>query len=225
MTAPHSVLLSLVDLLAALFFAGGLFFIARMLAQKSKLVGELAYLSFFLIASSGALIALINLSAAVKDIPRLRTYGGAAALLTQGFICLAWALWRGLRGRTADLTAGRIWLAPLFISALVLGTATVFLLLRWERAWLWLLTGAAMVGSLLTFLQLVRRAQERGLPLLALLFALSFAVALAQTGLLPSAEQVPPWIGPFFRVSAQSAFALSAWQLSKAESWAQNQQK
>lgn len=206
-----------------MLFAGGLLLITQMLARKSKLVGELAYAGLISIACSGAIIALSNLFAAVKDIPRLRIYPGTDALLTLGFICLAWALWRGLRGRTADLTAGRVWLAPLFISALALGTATVFLLLRWERAWLWLLTGAAMVGSLLTFLQLVWRAQERGLPLLALLFALSFAVALAQTGLLPSAEQMPPWIGPFFRVSAQSAFALSAWQLSKAESWAQSQ--
>lgn len=225
MTAPHFVLLALVDLLAALLFAGGLLLIARMLAQKSNLVGELSYASFVFIAGNAVLVVLTELFIAVQGVPGAQVKSGSVALLAPGFISLAWALWRGLRTRTAELTAGRVWLAPLFINALVLGTAMVLKLLRWGRAWFWLLTGAVIVSGILAFLQLAWRAQERGLSLLALIFALSFAVALAQSGLITSAEQMPPWIEPLCKVIAQSAFAAAAWQLRKAESCAQTKQK
>lgn len=225
MTAAHFVLPALVDLLAALLFAAGLLFIARMLAQTSKLVGELAYASFVFIAGNAALIALTKLFMAFHGVPGAQVKSGSEALLAAGFIGLAWALWRGLRTQTAELTAGSVWLTPLFINALVLGTAMALKMLRWGRAWFWLLAGAAIVGSILTFLQLARRAQERGLLLLALVFVLSFAAALAQVGLLHSAAQMPPWIEPFCRVIAQSAFAAAAWQLRKAESFAQSKQK
>lgn len=218
MTATHFVLLALVDSLAAVLFAAGLLFIARMLARKSKLVGELAYASFVFIAGNAALVALAKLLAAANGVPGAQIKSGSVALLVPGFIGLAWALWRGWRARTAELTAGSVWLAPLFINALVLGLALALKLLRWERAWFWLLTGAAIVGSILTFGQLAWRAHERDLPLPALILALSFAVALAQTGLVSSAEGMPPWLEPLCKLMAQSAFVAAAWQLRKAES-------
>lgn len=225
MTGSPLVLLALGESLATLFFVGGLLFIARMLARKSALVGELAYVSFVLIASNAALVVLAKVVSLAYSVPGALINSGSLALVVAGFVCLAWALWRGLRTRATELTAGKIWLTPLFINALVLGTAMVLKMLRWGRAWFWLLIGAAMVGSLLTFLQLVWRAQERGLALLALLFALSFAGALIQLSLIPSAAQMPPWIEPLCKVIAQSAFVAAAWQLREAESCAQNKQK
>jgi hypothetical protein len=225
MTASHFVLPALADLLAALLFGGGLLFIARLLARKNNLVGELAYAGFFFTAGNAVLIALTKLLMANRGVSAAQVKSGSGALLTVGFICLAWALWRGLRTKTAELTAGRVWLTPLFINALVLGTAMVLRMLRWGRAWYWLLIGVAIVGGILTFLQLAWRAQERRLSLLALIFALSFAVALAQSGLLSSAEQMPHGLEPLCKVIAQSAFAAAAWQFSKAERLAQNIQK
>ena len=136
-------------------------------------------------------------------------------LLCAGFIFLAWALWRGLRG--AKLNEGDSllsWGVPIFLSVALLGFAVFFEQRRPGRGWFMTMLVTATATNLLAITQLIRHAWKQRARLAALFFVLhiiallSLAWLSSQTGTLQFLKQV-------INTMSQGAFLAAALMLHK----------
>jgi hypothetical protein len=219
MLEPYPLPLALMALLSILFSAIGLFLIARMLKRKNEIVGELAYIGAMLIVAGASLQALWRLLQATTDRDHPWMNNSLLVLVTPGAVCLAWALWRGLRNDVTDterMTAGSVWLLPLFLNGGLLALTAASRVILGGRAWFVILSAAVTLAGIAAGLQLAQRAIHRRLTLAALLFlvALVMSLALARiTGLGMAAE----WTRQISTIISQAAFAFAAFQLAGKE--------
>jgi hypothetical protein len=219
MLQTYPLPLALMALLSFLISAIGLFLIARMLKRKNEIVGELAYAGATLIVAGELLQALWRLLRATTDRDYPWMNSSFLVLVTPGAVCLAWALWRGLRDDATDgevVTAGAVWLLPLFLNGGLLALTAASRVILGGRAWFLILYTAATLAGIAAGLQLARRAIRHRLLLAALLFliALIMSLALARiTGFGLAAE----WTGQISTLISQAAFAFAAFQLSREE--------
>ena len=219
MPEHYSLPLALIGLLPLLLSAIGLFLIARMLKQKNELVGELAYIGTMLIVAGQAMQALWRLLRAASGHDYHWLYNGLLVLVVPGSVCLAWALWKGLRNSVTGMTAGQVWLLPLSLNAGLLALTAASRVIIGGRAWFVLLSIAAMLAGIAASLQLTRRAIHYRLTFAAMLFliALVMPLALARMTGQGMATQAAEWTRQISNTISQAAFALAAFQLARKE--------
>jgi len=223
MLDPYPLPLALMALLSWLFSAVGLFLIARMLKRKNEIVGELAYTGATLIVAGESLQALWRLLRATTDRDYSWMNNGLLVLATPGAICLAWALWRGLRDDLSDgegVTAGSVWLLPLFLNGGLLALTAASRVILGGRAWFVILSTAATLAGIAAALQLARRAIHHRLILAALLFLVALIMSLALAR-ITNAGMAAEWTRQISTLISQTAFALAAFQLAGKEPWSQ----
>lgn len=215
MNENHSVALFLATLFGVVFSAVGSFLIARMLKRKNEVVGELAFFAAFLITVGGLLNALGQNGSWMKN--------SLFVLLTPGFVCLAWALWRGLHDSVNDdagITAGQVWLLPLFFNSGLLALTVAVKMVKGGRAWFLLLLTITTVAGIATSVQLARRALSHRQTFTAVLFLVNLVMTLtlnrmASKGVSAEATELAAGIS---NIISQSAFALAAYKLGQVES-------
>jgi hypothetical protein len=153
-----------------LFSATGLFLIARTLKRKSEITGELANIGAALIVAGELLRAIWQLIYAATGADYARIGKGQIVLMAPGFVCFAWALWRGLGNRATELTAGQVWLLPLFLNAVLLALTSTSRVILGGRSWFMILFTVTALGGIAASLQLARRALQQRLTFAAISF-------------------------------------------------------
>ncbi|MEP7336697.1 MAG: hypothetical protein ABI977_02950 [Acidobacteriota bacterium] len=222
MLEHNSLLLALASLPPLLLSAIGLFLIARMLKRKNGLIGELAYIGATLIVAGQAMQALWRLLRAASGHDYHWLYNGLLVLVVPGSVCLAWALWKGLRDGIAGMTAGQVWLLPLSLNAGLLALTAASRVVLGGRAWFVILSIAATLAAIAASLLLTRRAIHHRLSFAAMLFliALVMPLVLARMTGQGMATQAAEWTRQISNIISQAAFAFAAFQLATQETGA-----
>jgi hypothetical protein len=219
MIQRYPVPLALAAFLPVLLSVLGLFFIARMLKRKNEITGELALIGAFLAIAGNLLGAIAKLLNAMKGHDPEAMSRGMFLLIAPGTVCLAWALWKGLRDQITEMTAGQVWLLPLFLNAGMLALTAAIKLVKGGRAWVTLLLTVLTVASIAAGVQLALRALHHRLAIVAGLFLLSMVMSLTlnrTTGEGASAEAAE-WANQISSIIAQAAFAFAAYKLGQTE--------
>lgn len=220
MIEKYSLPLALENFLPVLLSAVGLFLIARMLKRKNEIVGELALTAALLIIAGNLLGAFAKLLNAANGSDTEAMSRGAFLLLAPGTVGLAWALWKGLRDRVTDMTAGQVWLLPLFLNAGMLALTAATKLVKGGRVWVTLLLTVLTVASVAVGVQLALRALNHRLAIISGLFLLSMVMSLTLNRISGEGNSVEAaeWAKQISNTIAQAAFAFAAYKLSQAES-------
>ncbi len=202
-----SLPLAIEDYVPVILFAIGLYFIARMIYGRNENCGKLAFFGGSLITLGGLFKASWKLVQALggADIPFLNN--SLFVLLSSGFICLAWALWKSDR-------KGNAWLVPVFLITVCLGIAAYFGLAKGSRVWFFILLGATSLANLALLTQLIFRSAQNKLWVAAGLYVINLLVIFA---LLSSADQTVTfqWIKQGITTVSQGCFAVASYLLYK----------
>jgi len=212
MIQPYSIPLALTGLLPVLFSAAGLFLIARALKRTNEIVGELATIGAGLIVAGELLRAFGQLIYATTGADYARLGKGQIVLLAPGFVCFAWALWRGLGHHATKLTAGQVWLLPLFLNAGLLALTVASRLILGGRAWFMILFTVTTLTSIAASLQLVRRAFQLQLTFAGILLLVNLLMLTQLIG-KGGDTLVAEWTRQISNTISQAAFAFAAFQM------------
>lgn len=206
--------LALQDFMPTLLFAVGLFFIAKMIANRNAAARNLAYFGGFLITLGGVLKATWKLVQAVggSDIPVLNY--SLFVLLSAGFICLAWAFWKSRKSKNS---VNEIWTVPLILIVIIWTIAAYIGFLTDSRAWFFLLLGATTLANVVLLFGLIFRSFQNKLWFVVALFLVNLIVVFALARMTDLSVTMQ-WIKQFINTIAQAAFAVASWLLLQKES-------
>jgi hypothetical protein len=206
----YSLAIALEDFIPVVLSALGFVWLARRLAERAPAVGPLAGTGAALIVLGGFSKALWKLIIAATGADVSWLANSLFPLMAPGFLCLAWALWRGLRaGKTS---AASVWLAPLAGSALALSAAAFIAFTKGGRGWVMILLAVTTLGNLLLSLQLIADSWRRGLLPAALLFAYNLATIFLQARMARMEQTIAlQWIEQLNNTLSWAAFAAAVW--------------
>lgn len=209
-----NLLLAAEDFLPVIFFGCGLFFIAKMIVNRNPAAGNLAYLGGILITLGGLFKAAWKLIQAIggNDIPFFNY--SLFVLMSAGFICLAWALWKS---RTSRTSLPKIWTIPIILTLIIWSIAAYIGVFTESRAWFFLLLGATTLANIALLFQLIYCSVQNKLWLSVGLFLVNLIVvfALARSSDLSVTLQ---WVKQIINTVAQASFAAASYFLLREES-------
>lgn len=212
MLEKYSLALAIENFLPLVLLTFGLLFIARMLNRKSEVIGELSYIGCFLIVAGNLLSAIGKLLNATNGTEAAWMKNSLLFLSAPGFVCLAWALWRA---NLKELTAGKVWLLPLFFNGGVLALTVVVKMVKGGQTWLRLLLAVATIAGIAAFAQLARLALQQRNQLTAMLFILSLGMSLALTLRGSDGTEADEWAKQISNTISYGLFALAAFRLGR----------
>lgn len=215
MPEKYSLTLALVSFLPLVFLTTGLLVLARMLNRKSEVIGELVYTGSFLIFAGNFLNALSKLLSALAGNEPAWMKNSLLFLSAPGFVCLAWALWRAWQPGSKQLTAGSVWLLPLFFNGGLLALTVAVKMVKGGQTWLKLLLTIATIASLAAFVQLAYQSLQRRQQLIAVMFILSLGMSLALAIRGNDGSEATEWAQQISQTISQIVFALAAIKLSR----------
>jgi hypothetical protein len=205
-----SLPLAIEDFLLVIFFAIGLFFIGKMIARECPICGNLAYFGGFLITLGGFLKVCWKLIVAINQTDLAWLNNSLFALMSCGFICLAWAMWRS-RKENSPTT---YWLIPTLLIIVALGIAGYFAFLTESRIWFFILLGVTTLFNLAVSLQLIFRSFQDQLWLAVGLFIFNLICIFTLAGIGDQTVTLQ-WIKQTINTFSQASFAFAAWLLYK----------
>jgi hypothetical protein len=215
MPEKPSLIFALISFLPVAFAAIGLLALAKMLSRKSEVVGELGYIGCFLIFAGNLLSAIGNLIYATTGNEAAWMKNGLLFLSAPGFVCLAWALWRAFRSDLNKLTAGAVWLLPLFFNGGLLALTAALKMVIGGQAWLKLLLTVVTVSSVFVFAQLALAALKSQKQFVAVLFILSLGMSLAISLRANDGTLAEAWAQQVSKIVFQAIFAYASLQIGK----------
>jgi hypothetical protein len=207
------------DLFVVALAACGWFVVAYTLMRRNPAAGDVAIFGAVLVTLGGLCRAFWTLLAATMNWQIAWLGNVLFPLLSAGFICLAWALWRGLRGKLAvgDADAAWTWGAPIVLSVGALGLAAVCETRYAGRGWFWTLLAMATVMNFLAIAQLVGRALIWKLPVAAVAFALHLVTVFTLAG-LSDQSGTAQFLKQIINTLSQGAFMVAAILLQRRSS-------
>lgn len=201
--------LALQDFMPVTLFAIGLFFVARMISRKNKSAGNLAYFGGVLVTLGGVFKASWKLIQALggADIPFLNN--SLFTLMSAGFICLSWALWKS---REDETDAVKLWSVPLILISMFWLIAAYFGFFTESRVWFFILLGATTLANLTLLFQLISRTYKNKLWLALVLFLVNLTVIFI---LARASDQTVTfqWIKQLINTVSQTSFAIASYIL------------
>lgn len=215
MPQRYSFTLAIIALLSAAVFIFGLVQLARMLRRNNEIIGELGALGVLLISGGNLLNTIGKILAATNGHESAWLKNSLLFLSAPGFVCLAWALWQTVRNDSTGMTAGRVWLFPLFFNGGLLALTVALKMVKGGQTWLNLLQFVTTVASIAAFVQLAQAALRLQNQFLAGMFILSLGMALAMTFRGSDGTLVAEWAQQISNLLSQSVFAFSAFKLSR----------
>jgi hypothetical protein len=203
--------LAIEDYLPVILFATGLFFVATFISNRNKQAGILAFFGGVLVTFGGFFKASWKLIQALggSDIPFFNN--SLFVLLSTGFTCVAWALWKS---RKAEVNSASLWAIPLILVSVLLTIAGYIGFFTESRAWFFILLGATTVANLALLFQLIFHSYKNKLWLPIGLYVINLLVIFA---LARSADQTVTmqWIKQIITTISQLSFAIASWMLLK----------
>mgnify|MGYP000626791580 CR=1 FL=1 len=214
MFEQYSLSLAVENLLPLAFVTIGLVFLTRMLNRKNELVGELSYVSAFLLIAGNLLNAIGKLLNALYGYHAPWMKNSLLFLAAPGFVCLAWAL---RRANLKELTAGKIWLLPICFNGALLALTAAVKMVKGGQAWLKLLLAVITVASFAAFVQLALQALRHQKQLIAGLFILSLGMSLALVFRGNDGSEAAEWAQQISNTISHALFAFAAISLDRIE--------
>lgn len=215
MPEQSSLTLAIIALLSAAVFILGLVQLARMLRRNNEIIGELGVLGVLLVSGGNVLNAIGKLLAATNGHESAWLKNSLLFLSAPGFVCLAWALWQASRSDSTALTAGRVWLFPLFFNGGLLALTVALKMVKGGQTWLNLLLFVTTVASIAAFVLLAQAALRLQNQFFAGMFILSLGMSLAITFRGSDGTLTAEWAQQISKLLSQSVFAFSAFKLSR----------
>ncbi len=215
MREQSSLTLAIIALLSAAVFIFGLVQLARMLRRSNEIIGELGVLGILLISGGNLLNTIGKILAATNGHESAWLKNSLLFLSAPGFVCLAWALWQTVRNDSTAMTAGRVWLFPLFFNGGLLALTVALKMVKGGQTWLNLLQFVTTIASIATFVQLAQAALRLQNQFLAGMFILSLGMSLAITFRGSDGTLAAEWAQQISNLLSQSVFAFSAFKLSR----------
>lgn len=215
MFEQYSLALAIENLLPLAFLTVGLLFVVRMLNRKNELVGELSYVSAFLIIAGNLLSAIGKLLNALYGYNGPWMKNSLLFLSAPGFVCLAWAL---RRASVKEMTAGKVWLLPICFNGALLALTAALKMVKGGQTWLNLLLTVVTIASVAAFVQLALMALHRQQQLIAGFFILSLGMSLALAFRGTDGSEAAEWAQQISNTLSQAIFAFAAVKLDRIES-------
>jgi len=206
--AEISLPLAVEDSLLVIFFASGLYFVAKTVSRECGACGKLAFFGGLLITLGGSLKVAWKLIVATTGSDIAWLNNGLFALMSSGFICLAWALWRSRKVNSPVIWA----LVPAFLIAATLGSAAYFAFVTESRSWFFVLLGSTTLFNLLVSGQLIFRSYAHRIWLSLALFVFNLLCVFSLAGISDQTVTLQ-WIKQIINTFSQAAFAVAAWKL------------
>ena len=201
--------LAVEDYLPVALFAIGLFFIAKLISNRNKQAGNVAFFGGILVTLGGLFKASWKLIQALggADIPFLNN--SLFVLLSSGFICVAWAFWKSRSGETSW---GNLLVVPIVLILIVWAIAGYIGFFTESRAWFFLLLGATTLANIALLFQLILLSYKNRLWFVIGLYLINLIVIFA---LARSADQTVTmqWIKQIITTISQLSFAVASWKL------------
>ena len=211
----YSLTIALEDFIPVALSALGFAWVARRLSQRTAAVAQLAWLGVALIVAGGFSKALWKLIIAVTGADVTWLANSLFPLMAPGFLCLAWALWRGLKANARD---ANLWLVPLALSLVALSAAAFSAFTKGGRGWVLILLLATTLGNLFVSVQLIADSWRRRLWLAAALFGYNLITIFVQARLARMTQTIAlQWAEQLNNTASWAAFAAAAylWQRKK----------
>lgn len=215
MLEKFSLVPSLVNVLPLVLLSIGLVRIAQMLNRKSEVAGELAYTGITLVLAGNVLSAVGKFLNAKTGSNITWMESSLLFFSAPGFMCLAWATWRS---KLKELTAGKVWLLPIFFNGGLLALTAATKMVKGGQTWQKLLLIVATIASIALFMQLALMALQRQQQVFAMLFILSLGMSLALILRGNDHSAAAEWAQLISNTIAQAVFAFAAVKLAKIES-------
>ena len=206
--------MALHDLFVVLLAGCGWFVVARMLMGRNSASGDVAVFGAALITLGGLCRAFWTLLGATIGWEVAWLGNILFPLLCAGFICLAWALWRGRGAKINEDDSLLSWGVPILLSVALLGFAVFFEQRQPGRGWFMTMLVTATATNLLAITQLIWRAWERHARLAALFFVLHIIALLSLAG-LSSQTGTLQFLKQAINTLSQGAFLAAALMLQK----------
>lgn len=204
-----SLSLAIQDYLPVALFAVGLFFVAKLISNRNRMAGNLAYLGGVLVTLGGLFKASWKLIQALGGSDIQFFNNSLFALLSAGFICVAWAFWN--RGEI-KLNVSRLLLTPIVLIGIVWSIAGYIGFFTESRMWFFLLLGTTTLANLALLFQLIFLSYKNKLWLAIGLYLINLVVIFV---LARSADQTVTmqWIKQIITTISQLSFAVASWEL------------
>lgn len=216
----YSVPLALEDFIPVILSSCGLFLIARMVQRVDEGLGRMAFLGWLLVTMGGLLKASWKLMMALSDAQTNVIWmdKGMFLWMAAGFTFIAFAVWFTGEMMLGKKRARRIWLGP----GLLLGLTAVAILFTGfpdptVSTWRFILLGVMTLSNITLMILLIQKSRHFGLTSAAILFAVNIILVFILNGMARIPEQTIPlqWTEQLLNTTAQGAFLIGAWQLSK----------
>ena len=211
----YSLTIAFEDFIPVALSALGFAWVARRLSQRNVAASQLAWLGVALIVAGGFAKAFWKLIIAVSGADVTWLANSLFPLMAPGFLCLAWALWHGLKAKARDTN---VWLVPLALSVVALGAAAFSAFSKGGRGWVLILLAATTLGNLFVSVQLIADAWRRRLWWAAALFAYNLVTIFVQARLARMEQTIAlQWVEQINNTLSWAAFAAAAylWQREK----------
>ena len=180
-----------------------------MISNRNQSAGNLAYFGGVLVTLGGLFKASWKLIQALggSDIPFFNN--SLFALLSAGFICVAWAFWNR---RERELSLSRLLLVPIVLIVIVWSIAGYIGFFTESRMWFFLLLGATTLANLALLFQLLSLSYKTKLWLAVGLYLLNLLGIFALAG---GADQTVTmqWVKQITTTISQLSFAVASWKL------------
>ncbi len=201
--------LAIEDYLPVIFFATGLFFVAKFISKRHKNAGILAFCGGLLVTLGGFFKASWKLIQALGGNDISFFNNSLFVFLSAGFICVAWAVWKSRNRNTINL-----WSVPAFLFIILVLIAGYIGFFTESRAWFFILLGATTIANLALLFQLIIICYKNQLRLAIGLYLINLFVIFV---LARSADQTVTmqWIKQIITTISQLSFAVASWMLLK----------
>ena len=203
--------LAIEDYLPVIFFATGLFFVAKFISKRHKKAGILAFCGGIFVTLGGLFKASWKLIQGLggNDIPFFNN--SLFVFLSAGFICVAWAVWKS---RGDNIQAISLWVVPAFLFIILVLISSYIGFFTESRAWFFILLGATTIANLALLVQLIIICYKNQLRLAIGLYVINLFVIFV---LARSADQTVTmqWIKQIITTISQLSFAVASWMLLK----------
>ncbi len=184
LSAFAGVPLTLLNLLVVLLAAAGWCVVARMLARRSVVAGDVAYFGLSLLVLGGLGRSLWTLFNSLWGMNITWLGNILFPLLGPGFICLAWAVRLGWRTPPPDANAlARAWLVPILLILMVFGLAATGENHYAGRGWFLVMLGCTTLANFAAILQLIIQAGRWRVSSAIVCYALHLLMVFALAGM------------------------------------------
>jgi hypothetical protein len=201
--------LAIEDYVPVFIFAGGLFFVAKIVSANNQTAGKLAFIGGILVTLGGVFKASWKIIQAIggADIPLLNN--SLFVFMSAGFVCLAWAY---LKRNSSESSFAKICFLPISVILIFWSISFYFGYFLESRAWFFILLGLTTVANLFLLSRLIYTSYSKNLRICIILFVINL-ICIFLLARFSDQTVTYQWIKQLINTLSQIAFAFASYYL------------